>query len=131
MLGDPQRGGQKKKNTKELDKKKADAEKKQKKKTAAKMGGDVGGLLDEIVEDVKEAAPDSDNSDEDENPDDKYDPLEKNKEGAPRLKKQSMLQSAVEQTALELGKAMPVMSRGPELELSTIKDVENLKHTLA
>ena len=42
-----------------------------------------------------------------------------------------MLQSAVEQTALELGKAMPVMSRGPELELSTIKDVEDLKHTLA
>ena len=60
------------------------------------MGGDVGGLLDEIVEDVKEAAPDSDNSDDEENPDDKYDPLEKNKEGAPRLKKQSMLQSAVE-----------------------------------
>ncbi len=26
---------------------------------------------------------------------------------------------------------MPVMSRGPELELSTIKDVEDLKHTLA
>lgn len=42
-----------------------------------------------------------------------------------------MLQSAIEQTALELGKAMPVMSRGPELELSTIKDVEDLKHTLA
>ena len=60
------------------------------------MGGDVVGLLDEIVEDVKEAAPDSDVSDDDENPDDKYDPLEKNKEGAPRLKKQSMLQSAVE-----------------------------------
>lgn len=64
-------------------------------------------------------------------PDDKYDPLSKGKEGAPRLKKQSMLQSAVEQTALELGKSMPVMSRGPELELSTIKDVEDLKHTLA
>lgn len=42
-----------------------------------------------------------------------------------------MLQSAVEQTALELGKEMPVMTRGPELELSTIKDVEDLKHTLA
>ena len=26
---------------------------------------------------------------------------------------------------------MPVMSRGPEIELSTIKDVEDLKHTLA
>jgi len=26
---------------------------------------------------------------------------------------------------------MPVMSRGPELELSTIRDVEDLKHTLA
>lgn len=26
---------------------------------------------------------------------------------------------------------MPVMSRGPELELQTIKDVEDLKHTLA
>ena len=60
------------------------------------MGGDGGGLLDEIVEDVKEAAPDTEPSDDDENQDDKYDPLERNKEGAPRLKKQSMLQSAVE-----------------------------------
>ena len=98
------------------------------------MGGDGAGLLDDIVEDPKEAAPDTDNSNDEGGEggeDDKYDPLERNREGAPRLKKQSMLQSAVEQTALELGKAMPVMSRGPELELSTIKDVEDLKHTLA
>lgn len=45
---------------------------------------------------MKEAAPDTEPSDDDENQDDKYDPLERNKEGAPRLKKQSMLQSAVE-----------------------------------
>ena len=34
---------------------------------------------------------DTDISDNDPTPDDKYDPLERNKEGAPRLKKQSML----------------------------------------
>ena len=32
---------------------------------------------------------------------------------------------------MEMGKAMPVMSRGAELELSTIRDVEDLKQTLA
>ena len=37
----------------------------------------------------------------------------------------------VEQTALEMGKAMPVMTRGAELEAATIKDVEDLKQTLA
>ena len=37
----------------------------------------------------------------------------------------------VEQTALEMGKAMPVMSRGAELEAATVKDVEDLKQTLA
>ena len=42
-----------------------------------------------------------------------------------------MLQTAVEHAALEMGNSMPVMSRGPEIELSTIKDVEDLKHTLA
>ena len=99
MLGDPARGGSKKKSTKELDKKKADAAKKQKKKTAAKIGGEEGkGLLDEIEEDVKQEdkASDSGESATDDNPDDKYDPLARNKEGVPRLKKQSMLQSAVE-----------------------------------
>lgn len=133
MLGDPQSGRPaKKQNTKEQKKKKSDAEKKQKKKTVEKLGTDGKGLLDEIEEDDKEDKRDSDVSDSDgDTPDDKYDPLSRQKEGGPKLKKQSMLQSAVEQTALELGKAMPVMSRGPELELSTIKDVEDLKHALA
>ena len=85
--------------------------------------------MEDIEEDVKEDLSESDLSDD--AMDDKYDPLAKQKEGGAKLNKQSMLQSAVEQTALELGKAMPVMSRGPELELSTIKDVEDLKHTLA
>lgn len=88
-------------------------------------------MLDEIEEDDKEDKYSEDDDSDDGQPDDKYDPLSRQKEGGPKLKKQSMLQSAVEQTALELGKAMPVMSRGPELELSTIKDVEDLKHTLA
>ena len=30
-----------------------------------------------------------------------------------------------------MGKAMPVMTRGAELEAATIKDVEDLKQTLA
>ena len=76
MLGDPGRGGQKKKNQAELDKKKADAAKKQKKKAAAKIGEDNAKFLDDIPEDGKE-----DGSDEDEEsdgvPDDKYDPLSK------------------------------------------------------
>ena len=32
---------------------------------------------------------------------------------------------------MELGHSMPVMTRGPEIELSTVKDVEDLKHVLA
>ena len=55
----------------------------------------------------------------------------KEKRGGPKFKKQSQLQSMVEQTALEMGKAMPVMSRGAELEAATVKDVEDLKQTLA
>ena len=49
----------------------------------------------------------------------------------PNLSGRNQLQTAVEQTALELGKRMQVMTRGPELELSTIKDVEDLKQQLA
>ena len=30
-----------------------------------------------------------------------------------------------------MGHSMPVMTRGPEIELSTLKDVEDLKHVLA
>ena len=52
-------------------------------------GGDVAGLLDNIEEEVAEnAGSDTDEpSDNDGAPDDKYDPLSKNKEGAPKLKK--------------------------------------------
>ena len=88
MLGDPAAGRAKKKSSKEIDKKKSDAVKKQKKKAAAKLGGD--GFLDEIEEDEKDNKPSDDDTDDD-NPDDKYDPLARQKEGGPKLKKQSML----------------------------------------
>ena len=44
------------------------------------------------------------------------------------MNKKNMLQTMVEQTALEMGKAMPVMTRGAELEIQTVRDVEDLKH---
>ena len=91
--------------------------------------GSAGGMLGQISEDEKEDKNSDGGSDGE--LDHKYDPLSRQKQGGPKLDKKSMLQSAVEQTALELGKAMPVMSRGPELELSTISEVEDLKHTLA
>jgi len=50
-------------------------------------------LLDEIEENDEENHSDEDS---DEVPDDKYDPLSRQKEGGPKLKKSSMLQSAVE-----------------------------------
>jgi hypothetical protein len=43
----------------------------------------------------------------------------------------SVTQTAVENIAMEMGHSMPVMTRGPEIELSTVKDVEDLKHVLA
>jgi hypothetical protein len=46
-------------------------------------------------------------------------------------KQSSAVQTAVEHIAMELGHSMPVMTRGPEIELSTVKDVEDLKHVLA
>ena len=58
------------------------------------MGGDTKGLLDDIEEEPeKKAGGGSDTEEEIDNdvPDDKFDPLSKNKEGAPTLKKQSML----------------------------------------
>ena len=133
MLGDPLGGRPKnKKDSNEEKKKKAEAEKKQKKKVEEKLGGAARGFLDENEDDGNDNRRESEGSDsDDDNPTDKYDPLSRHKEGGTKLNKKSMLQSAVEQTALELGKAMPVMSRGPELELSTIKDVEDLKHQLA
>lgn len=89
--------------------------------------------MDEIPEENAPLREDTDVSDDsdDDMPDDKFDPLNRQKHGGPKLKKQSMLQSMVEQTALEMGKAMPVMTRGAELEAATIKDVEDLKQTLA
>lgn len=43
----------------------------------------------------------------------------------------SITQTAVQNIAMEMGHSMPVMTRGPEIELSTVKDVEDLKHVLA
>lgn len=96
MLGDPGRGGAKKKNQAEIDKKKNEAAKKQKKKAAAKIGDENAKMLEDIEEDVKENDDEDEDEDSDNVPDDKYDPLSKQKEGGPKLKKQSMLQSAVE-----------------------------------
>ena len=83
------------------------------------------------MSDVEEEAKSSSSEEPIDPEDDKYDPLAKTKEGSVAIKKASMLQTAVEHAALEMGNSMPVMSRGPEIELSTIKDVEDLKHTLA
>ena len=54
MLGDPGRGGAKKKNSKEIEKKKQDAAKKQKKKVAAKIGDAGANTLADIEEDANE-----------------------------------------------------------------------------
>lgn len=74
MLGDPQSGRPSKKKNQAADKKKKEkVEKKQQKKTAAKLGNDGKGLLDEIEEDDRDDK-DSDIGSDDV-PDDKYDPL--------------------------------------------------------
>ena len=96
MLGDPGRGGAKKKNSKEIEKKKADAAKKQKTKVAAKIGAAGANTLDEIAEDVKEDRYSDSDVESETGMDDKYDPLSKQKEGAPKLNPKNMLQSAVE-----------------------------------
>ena len=77
------------------------------------------GLLEEISEeDKEEPKEDTDVSESsDDNQDDKYNPLSKKREGMPQMSKKNMLQTMVEQTALEMGKAMPVMTRGAELEI--------------
>ena len=129
-LADQKKKNQKStKKTEEKKKKKKDnAETKQKKKNNRKM--ESLGLLDEITEEGKEELKeDTDVSESsDDNQEDKYNPLSKKREGAPQLSKKNMLQSMVEQTALEMGKAMPVMTRGAELEIQTVRDVEDLKH---
>jgi len=53
------------------------------------MGSDGAKYLDDIEEDVKEdkSSDDDDDDDSDQNLDDKFDPLGKQKEGAPKLKK--------------------------------------------
>ena len=76
-----------------------------------------------------------DDSESDEPLNDKFDPSRKRK-GKLGLKtdgnnKVNSVQTAVEHIALEMGHSMPVMTRGPEIELSTVKDVEDLKHVLA
>lgn len=52
--------------------------------------------MDEIEEEVGDQKDSEEEEDSDDVPEDKYDPLAKQKEGGPKLKKQSMLQSAVE-----------------------------------
>jgi hypothetical protein len=47
------------------------------------------------------------------------------------VNKQSALQTALEHISIEMGKGMPNFSRGPEIEIASIKDVEDLKHLLA
>ena len=91
MLGDPNSAPSKKKSAKDIDKKKADAAKKLKKKAAAKIGTEGAKYLDEIAEDAEEGKYSDEEDDSDHTLDDKYDPLAKQKEGAPKLKKQSML----------------------------------------
>lgn len=65
MVGDPALGGHKKKTSKDLDKKKADAVKKQKKKTQAKIGAEGKDLLDEIEEEKVDVPSDSGDSAQD------------------------------------------------------------------
>lgn len=126
MVGDPNSKKAKSQGDAKTDKKKKTLEKKNKERAAAKLGND------NALSDVEEEDHKSSSSEEPVDPtDDKYDPLAKTKEGSVAIKKASMLQTAVEHAALEMGNSMPVMSRGPEIELSTIKDVEDLKHTLA
>lgn len=87
MIGDPS-GGRKKKSSVEVKNKKKNAMANiAKKKAAAKIGGDGGGLLDDIVEEEEGKGDDFEEEESDETPDDKYDPLAKNREGAPKLKK--------------------------------------------
>jgi len=83
----------------------------------------------------KNAGGNDSESDEDIKPgNDKFDPNRQRK-GKLGFKaegnKIASTQTAVEHIAMELGHNMPVMTRGPEIELSTVKDVEDLKHVLA
>ena len=127
MVGDPNAKKTKSHGDAKVDKKKKKLENQNKKRAAAKLGREHD--LSDVDEEVEAQ---SSSSEEQVDPeDDKYDPLAKTKEGSIAIKKASMLQTAVEHAALEMGNSMPVMSRGPEIELSTIKDVEDLKHTLA
>ena len=86
-------------------------------------------MLQDILE-VEENYSDVDSMSEDLG-DDKYDPRAKTKEGGIMYKKQSKMQMMMEHAAIELGKSVPIMTRGPEIELSSIRDVEDLKQTLA
>ena len=127
MVGDPNAKKTKTQGDAKVDKKKKKLENQNKKRAAAKLGRE--NELSEVDEDEENKSTSSEEPIDPE--DDKYDPLAKTKEGSVAIKKASMLQTAVEHAALEMGNSMPVMSRGPEIELSTLKDVEDLKHTLA
>lgn len=86
MLGDGGNRPVKKKTTSKnlKDKKKSAAENRQKKKVREKLGSAM--RLDNIEEDDKE-----ENSSDDGNPGDKYDPLSRNKEGGLSINKKTML----------------------------------------
>lgn len=47
------------------------------------------------------------------------------------VNKQSALQTALEHIQIEMGRGMPNFARGPEVEIASVKDVEDLKHQLA
>ena len=66
----------------------------------------------------------------DDDPDDMAKVLEQKQAGL-AVNKQSALQTALEHISIEMGKGMPNFSRGPEIEIASIKDVEDLKHLLA
>ena len=127
MMGDPGTTKKKKSGDGKMDKAKQKAAKDNQKRAAQKLG-DRDVTLD-IIDEVENYSDDTSMSED--LGDDKYDPRAKVKEGGIAFKKQNKMATALEHAALELGKAMPILSRGPEIELSTIRDVEDLKQTLA
>lgn len=85
MIGDPNQGGAKKRSQSDIDKKKANVEKKNKQKADVKLGIDKP--KDSTYFDIKEDANENSDLDSDGHPEDRYDPLQNNKEGVPRVAK--------------------------------------------
>ena len=55
----------------------------------------------------------------------------KGKQQAAAKTTKNKLSQAIDQVSMEMGGGMPILSRGPEVEIASVKDVEDLKHTLA